>query len=346
MAALVTVCVHLPPVVAPSGSLLSAQDLAWKEVGGVPVPDGWPPGTYLDCCYCTNGVAASSALAAGYGVLTHNYSLDALQWWVNLSGSTVPRAVQRVAAHDQLAAGPCLLHYCRTLGLGPQRYSNRQVPEVLCLHVHRCDVFVGDCQPDRSWLPLEDMGGVNAPSVGHATPSSTDGCHPLIVAAYSARTLQQRLEGAKAALRAGGPAAIDARLLLTECLPGLAPAAKVKSLMATADAAMAAADSEAATTSAAQQAVAVDSSQNDTQAQTLTAWQRAAIRAAMAFCLYQAWKWREGDGWEGLQHVPMAAHRATTWMARVDGCGLTGLNSGYMAMRAWIRQVGGLWAAV
>ncbi len=128
-------------------------------------------------------------------------------------------------------------------------------------------------------MPLEDLSGILArssqPSV--AGTSAAEQLHPLVAAAYSARTLQQRLEHAKAALREGDQtAATDARLILTSSLPGLSPAAQLRSLISTAEAAVAAADKEAAAKPRRQ---GLSSLAHQTQ---LTLQQRAAVRAVMA----------------------------------------------------------------
>ncbi len=137
-------------------------------------------------------------------------------------------------------------------------------------------MFQTESRVEKSWLPLEHLqdataggarssaGAATSPSSaeahgtpeghelpeghalpeGHELPDDHDSPHPAVVAAYSARTLQQRLEGAKAALRLGGAAAIDARLLLIECLPGLSASAKLLALITAVTAAPAAANKE------------------------------------------------------------------------------------------------------
>ncbi len=218
--------------------------------------------------------------------------------------------------------------------------SKLQHPHGTTLHdcaCCRCDVFVGNCQPDRSWVPLEDLGGILAgnPCSRYASIAATDRPHSLLVAAYAARTLQQRVDGAKAALREGGAAAaIDARLLLTASLPGMSPAAKLKGLVSTADAAIAAAERERREVAArAQQG---QDSSGDPDPALLTVTQRAAVRAVMEVCHC---KTQVGWGDDPRTYPDDAAvmKRLTMWLNTVDPHMLVGMESGNVAVMPWLR---------
>ncbi len=206
-------------------------------------------------------------------------------------------------------------------------------------------MFVGNCQPDRSWVPLEDLGGILAGNASsrYATTATTDRPHPLLVAAYAARTLQQRVDGAKAALRQGGAAAaIDARLLLTASLPGMSPAAKLKGLVSIADAAIAAAAREPR--GAAARSQQGQGSSGDPDPALLTVTQRAAVRAVMEVfhCRVQVgWGPEQRDlpnNWTPDSALWIEAPmRFTMWLNTVDPHTMMGLKSGNVAIMPWLR---------